>query len=140
MPRKQSKSDGGPDSCELFCFNEALVARLRTHLPRPEPLVQAETFFSALGSRSRLLVLHCLCQADELCVCDIANALEMNLSTVSHQLRYLRQVGLVTFRSEGKMAFYRLADRRVRSAFEEVLPVRPRRTRRAALAKSGSVR
>ena len=75
---------------------------------------RATAFFSALGSRTRLLVLHCLCQAEELCVCDIANALRMNLSTVSHQLRYLRGCGLITYRSEGKMAFYRLADTRVR--------------------------
>ena len=66
-----------------------------------------------LANWPSLLILHCLSQAEELCVCDIANALRMNLSTVSHQLRRLRTLGLVTYRSQGKMAFYCLADRRV---------------------------
>ncbi len=101
------------------------MARLRAHLPGDAELGQAELFFCALGSRTRLLVLHCLAQAEELCVCDIANALGMNLSTISHQLRYLRHVGLVTFRSEGKMAFYRLTDAQVRSVLREVLSEGP---------------
>jgi DNA-binding transcriptional ArsR family regulator len=110
------------DTCELFCFNEDLVASLRAARPDATRVEAAAQFFSALGSRTRLLILYCLTQAEELCVCDIANALEMNLSTVSHQLRHLRQADLVTYRSEGKMAFYRLADERVRAALTEGLP------------------
>jgi len=105
---------GDTDTCELYCFNEDLVYRLRRHLPQGQVLDGVATFFSALGSRTRLLVLYCLCHAEELCVCDIANALRMNLSTISHQLRYLRGLGLVTYRSQGRMAFYRLADSRVK--------------------------
>jgi DNA-binding transcriptional ArsR family regulator len=110
------------DTCELFCFNEDLVARLRAGMPDAAEVGNAEQFFSALGSRTRLLILYCLSQAKELCVCDIANALDVNLSTVSHQLRHLRHVGLVTYRSEGKMAFYRLAEERVRAALASALP------------------
>jgi DNA-binding transcriptional ArsR family regulator len=109
------------DTCELFCFNQDLVNRLRAVTPDAARIDEAEQFFAALGSRTRLLILFCLTEAEELCVCDIANALEMNLSTVSHQLRHLRQAGLVTFRSEGRMAFYRLADARVPAVFEPVL-------------------
>ena len=111
------------DTCELYCFNEALVHDLRRHLPQGEEIERATAFFSALGSRTRLLVLHCLCRAEELCVCDIANALRMNLSTISHQLRYLRGCGLITYRSEGKMAFYRLADARVQELIRPQLTV-----------------
>ena len=97
------------DVCELYCFNEMLVNRLRQSLPEDDEVEQATALFSAMGSRTRLLVLFCLSQADELCVCDIANALQMNLSTISHQLRVLRLGGLVRFRTEGKMTFYRLS-------------------------------
>jgi DNA-binding transcriptional ArsR family regulator len=110
---RRDRSGGDSDSCELYCFNAELVGKLRRSLPGAEEVGHVEKLFSALSSRTRLLIVHCLAQADELCVCDIANALEMNLSTVSHQLRHLRALGLVTFRSEGRMAFYRIADRRV---------------------------
>jgi DNA-binding transcriptional ArsR family regulator len=101
------------DTCSAFCFNEGLVTQLREVLPAEQELRWAESFFAALGNRTRLLVLFCLAQADELCVCDIANCLQMNLSTVSHQLRYLRGLGLVDYRREGKMAFYRLTKPRI---------------------------
>ena len=110
--QKSHKSDP-QDVCELYCFNEALVKRLRESLPEDGEVEQAAASFSAIGSRTRLLVVYCLSQADELCVCDIANALQMNLSTISHQLRLLRGAGLVRFRSEGKMAFYRLSRREI---------------------------
>ena len=109
---KNERSESRPeDVCELYCFNETLVSRLRESLPKDEEIERTTTLFIAMGSRTRLLVLYCLAQADELCVCDIANTLQMNLSTISHQLRVLRSAGLVRFRSEGKMAFYRLARR-----------------------------
>jgi DNA-binding transcriptional ArsR family regulator len=114
-------SSQSKDVCELYCFNETLVNRLRQGLPEDEALERATALFSAMGSRTRLLILYCLSQAEELCVCDIANALAMNLSTISHQLRHLRQVGMVAFRSEGKMAFYRLTDERARTALAESL-------------------
>jgi DNA-binding transcriptional ArsR family regulator len=101
------------DICELYCFNEALVDRLRKGLPADEEIERAVALFSAMGSRTRLLILYCLSQADELCVCDIANALQMNLSTISHQLRVLRSAGLIRFRTEGKMSFYRLPDQEI---------------------------
>ncbi|NIA07741.1 MAG: metalloregulator ArsR/SmtB family transcription factor [Actinobacteria bacterium] len=111
--RDSASAAGKRDTCELYCFNKALVSRLRGSLPDAETLIRAENFFAALGTRTRLLVLYCLSQAEELCVCDIANALRMNISTVSHQLRYLRGAGLIAYRSEGKMAFYRLIDGRI---------------------------
>ena len=109
--------DGGccpPDVCGLYCYNEELVRELQGGLPGDDALEKAERYFSALGNRTRLMILHCLALAEELCVCDMANALGMNLSTISHQLRHLRGLGLVRFRSEGKMAFYRLVDSRTR--------------------------
>lgn len=102
-------SDESKDVCELYCFNEGLVTRLREGLPEEAAVERAVASFSALGNRTRLLILHCLSESDELCVCDIANALQMNLSTVSHQLRVLRSAGLVRFRTEGRMSFYRLS-------------------------------
>lgn len=58
--------------------------------------------------RSR--VLFALSTAEELCVGDLALALETNEDAISYALRLLRTAGLVAFRKEGRVVFYRLAD------------------------------
>ena len=47
---------------------------------------------------------------EEVCVCDLAEILEMTSSAVSHQLRLLRAAGIVKPRREGKTIWYRLND------------------------------
>lgn len=101
------------DTCERYCFNAGLVNALQQKMPHQDAVEKVATFFHALGTRTRVRILFCLSQAEELCVCDIANALGMKLSSVSHQLRHLRSLGVVVYRNEQRMAFYRLADQRV---------------------------
>ena len=98
------------DTCDEFRYHEEVVEKLRGSLPDPGSLNDTREFFSALSGRTRLLILYCLSRTDEMCVCDLAGALDLELSTVSHQLRRLRNAGLVTYRREGKMAFYRIGD------------------------------
>jgi ArsR family transcriptional regulator len=78
-----------------------------------EPLtVATSALFGALSDPTRLRILDAL-MAEELCVCDIAALTGVSQSAVSHQLRLLRDRGLVTFRREGQRAVYRLADEHV---------------------------
>ena len=63
---------------------------------------------------SRIRILYVLFE-EELCVCDIAQTLNMTQSAISHQLRILKQSGLVKNRREGKQVFYSLADDHVRT-------------------------
>ena len=65
--------------------------------------------FQILASPTRLRILEALA-TEELCVCDLAAVVGTSQSAVSHQLRQLRQMRLVRYRKEGRMAFYRLAD------------------------------
>ena len=51
----------------------------------------------------------------EVCVCDLAEALNMTQSAISHQLKILKQNKLVKNRREGKSVFYSLADGHVRT-------------------------
>ena len=74
----------------------------------------------ALAHPSRLLMLEAL-EGRELCVCDLAAVLGMTSSAVSHQLRVLRNLGLVKFRKEGRMAFYFLANNEAISLVSEGL-------------------
>ena len=55
----------------------------------------------------------------EMCVCDIATALNMNQSAISHQLKILKQAKLVKNRREGKSVFYFLADSHVRTIIDQ---------------------
>ena len=54
-----------------------------------------------------------------MCVCDLAQTLDMTQSAISHQLRVLKQVKLVTSRREGKTVFYSLADRHIRTIINQ---------------------
>jgi len=65
--------------------------------------------FKALSDETRTRILFLL-SAGELCVCDLAELLEMSLPAVSHHLRFLRLMHLVGHHKEGKQVFYRLAD------------------------------
>ena len=49
----------------------------------------------------------------EMCVCDISAALDMNQSTISHQLKTLRNSRLIRYRREGKVVYYSLDDEHI---------------------------
>ena len=55
----------------------------------------------------------------EVCVCDLAETLNMTQSAVSHQLKILKQAKLVSSRREGKSVFYSLADEHVRNIIDQ---------------------
>jgi DNA-binding transcriptional ArsR family regulator len=76
-------------------------------------------FFSLLGDSNRLRILSVLAQ-QELCVCDLAATLNMGESAVSHQLRTLRTMRLVSYEKRGRKVFYRLLDHHVLELYQSV--------------------
>ncbi len=109
MPRRRRVACS--DLCNVPCFKEELVARVKRELPSDDALETAQVLFAALADRTRLRILHALLVADELCVCDVAHVLDMSVAAVSHHLRKLRQLGILKLRNDGKMAYYALQDR-----------------------------
>lgn len=101
------------DLCNVPCFKEGLVKRIRSELPSEEALTDASVLFAALADRTRLRILHALTSADELCVCDVAHVLGMSVASASHHLRKLRELKILKHRSDGKMAYYAVANRSV---------------------------
>ena len=99
------------DLCNVPCFKEGLVARLRSEMPTDGALEEAAALFAALADRTRLRILHALMRADELCVCDVAHVLGMSVASASHHLRKLRELKILKHRNDGKMAYYSLRDR-----------------------------
>ena len=73
---------------------------------------KAASFFKVVGDETRMKIL-CTLAVHELCVNDIAEAVEMTKSAVSHQLRMLKEEGLVKSRRDGKNMFYSLDDQHV---------------------------
>ena len=65
--------------------------------------------FKVFGDPTRIRLMSVLL-GEEMCVCDIAEALGMNQSAVSHQLRVLKNAKLIKNRKDGKQVFYSLAD------------------------------
>lgn len=74
-------------------------------------------FYKAMSDYNRLRILSVLSE-EELCVCDIANIMNMTQSAVSHQLRTLKQAKLVKYRKEGKVVYYSLDDAHVKQVFQ----------------------
>mgnify|MGYP001072018743 FL=1 len=99
--------------CEVRLMHPDAVARVQAALPTPEEVEAATQRLKLLADPTRYRVLSALAQ-EELCVCDLAAVANVNESTMSHQLRLLRAHGLVAFRKEGRMAYYRLASDTVR--------------------------
>ena len=74
--------------------------------------------FKVFGDSTRIRILYVLFEK-EVCVCDLAQTLNMTQSAVSHQLKILKQSKLVKARREGKSIFYSLADDHVRTIIDQ---------------------
>jgi len=98
---------GQHDVCELFCYNKKKVGTLKKSMLAVEKIIALTDIFKVLSDVTRTKILFALSKG-ELCVCDIAHVLDLSISAVSHQLRLLRNLKLVKYRNEGKMAFYSL--------------------------------
>jgi DNA-binding transcriptional ArsR family regulator len=83
-------------------------------MPDEDILCDLAEFFRVFGDTTRIKILYALFES-EMCVCDIASAVGMTQSAVSHQLRILKANRLVKYRREGKTIFYALADDHVKS-------------------------
>jgi len=81
-------------------------------MPVEEEIYDVAELFKVLGDQTRVKILFTLIK-DEMCVCDIAELLEMSQSAISHQLRVLKQARLVKYRREGKTVYYSVSDEHV---------------------------
>lgn len=106
------------DACEIQFVDEDKVENVRRAMKSVEAIGLLAETFRILGDPTRIKIAFALSK-EELCVCDIANLLGVSQSAVSHSLRTLRQMKLVRFRREGKIAYYTLDDEHIASLFDE---------------------
>ena len=102
------------EHCETCEIHEDKIKQVSEHMPDEDELYDLAELFKVFGDSTRIRILFVLFEA-EVCVCDLAAALSMTQSAISHQLRILKQNKLVKCRREGKSVFYSLADDHVRS-------------------------
>ena len=109
------------DVCQVRYFNENLVSQVREEMPMDEALEDAKTLFTALAEKSRLKILHALKDGKEMCVCDLAEVLSVQVSVASHHLRKLRDMKVLKYRNDGKLVYYSLRDQFVGKILDLVL-------------------
>jgi DNA-binding transcriptional ArsR family regulator len=108
------ETDRPVDECTVRMVDPARVAATRRKLLDLDEAEQLAVLFRLLGDRSRVRILFALAGAGELCVCDLAAAVDAAEPAVSQALRLLRTAGVVRSRRDGRMVYYRLDDEHVR--------------------------
>jgi len=106
--------------CSCDVVHENVIEMVRKKMPQEEKLYDLAELFKVFGDTTRVKIISALFEA-EMCVCDIAELLHMTPSSISHQLRVLRQARLVKHRKEGKVVFYSLDDEHIKTIFNQGL-------------------
>ena len=108
------------ECCDCNEIHEDLLKIVNDTMPEETELYDLAELFKVFGDSTRIKVLYLLVNR-ELCVNDIANELAMTPSSISHQLRVLKQHRLVKFRRDAKTVYYSLADEHVETILNQGL-------------------
>ncbi len=98
--------------CESCDVHEDKVYMVAGKMPPEDELADMAELFKVFGDSTRIKILYILSESG-LCVCDIAQLLNMTQPAISYQLKVLKQAKLVKNRRDGKTIFYSLADEHV---------------------------
>ncbi len=108
------------DICECNAVHQDVIEFARANMPEEETLYDLAELFKVFGDTTRVKIL-CALFESEMCVCDISLLLNMTQSSISHQLRVLKNAKLVKNRKEGKSVYYSLNDDHIKHIFEQGL-------------------
>lgn len=100
------------ECCSEHIVHKDILKKMLENMPDENDLADLAELFKVFGDTTRIRILFVLFKS-EACVCDIAEALNMTQSAISHQLKILKQSKLVKSRRDGKSVFYSLADSHV---------------------------
>ena len=106
--------------CSKTVIHKDIVEDVLLKMPQKDKLQSLSLFFKAISDETRINII-CALNISEMCVCDLTAVLNMTKSAVSHQLRTLREAGIVKNRKDGKIVFYSLVDDHVREIVETSL-------------------
>lgn len=103
--------------CDCDMIHPDAVALALNKIPGFIPTRTLCKFFKLIGDRTRCRICFALDQ-HEMCVCDLANALSMSKSSVSHHLKLLREHQIIRARTAGREVYYTLSDQHVHQIFQ----------------------
>ncbi len=103
--------------CDCNVIHQEVVDKVLKKIPKEDTFFHLASLFKLIGDSTRCRILFALDQ-EEMCVCDLANVLNMTKSSVSHQLAVLRKSGVVRCRRSGKEVYYMLDDEHIERLFE----------------------
>lgn len=106
--------------CDCNIIHQETVNEVRKNMLDDDHLFDLAELFKIFGDSTRINILNAL-TISEMCVCDIAAALNMKQSAISHQLRVLKQSKLVKYRKDGKVVYYSLDDEHVNHILDQGL-------------------
>lgn len=104
--------------CKTNVVDYEKVNRVKRQLPAGQDIYELSNTFKVLGDPTRLKIVLALAN-EEMCVCDLSLLVDVSVSAISHQLRLLKNMRLVSYRKEGKMVYYRLDDDHVKNLIRE---------------------
>lgn len=104
-------------TCDCDAIHQDAVLRAIKNRPDKRELNQLSDLFKILGDRTRIAILQTLDQ-NEMCVCDLANVLNMTKSSISHQLATLREAHIIKSRRAGKEVYYTMDDEHITKLYE----------------------
>lgn len=103
--------------CDVHVIDEVAVQTALRDRATDEEVTYVADLFQILASPTRLRMVEAL-TGRELCVCDLSAVVGVSESAVSHHLRQMRQMRIVAYRKDGRMAYYRLDDAHIEGLFE----------------------
>jgi len=104
--------------CDCNVIHQEVIDKVSKKMPDEEKLYDLAELFKVFGDTTRIKIIWALFES-EMCVCDIASLLNMSQSSISHQLRVLKQARLVRYRKEGKIVYYSLDDEHIKHIFDQ---------------------
>lgn len=112
MMKKRAVAPCSHETCDVRMVHLDRVARARAESISAKEIERLALTYKILGDPTRLKIIMAL-RGGEMCVCDIAAFVGLSESAVSHQLRRLRELALVSSRRDGQVLYYNLDDNHV---------------------------
>lgn len=103
--------------CDVHVIDAVAVQTALQDRATDEEVTYVADLFQILASPTRLRMVEALA-GRELCVCDLSAVVGVSESAVSHHLRQMRQMRIVAYRKDGRMAYYRLDDAHIEGLFD----------------------
>lgn len=97
---------------QALLLDNAQKERLKCVIPKSEALGDLATLFSVVSDVTRIRILSALSIRD-MCVTDLSNVLDLNQTTLSHQLRFLKTVKVLQTKRTGKNILYSIQNQKI---------------------------